>query len=92
MSGILKNKFVVGVDFDGTCVTHEYPKIGRDIGAVPVLKELKALIHYKMQLIGFKKTKYHYGELMKIQNKKVGRIVTNNTRISILMMLLWVAL
>lgn len=28
------------VDFDGTCVTHEYPHIGEDIGAVPVLKEL----------------------------------------------------
>lgn len=26
------------VDFDGTCVTHEYPKIGKDIGAGPVLK------------------------------------------------------
>lgn len=31
---------VIAVDFDGTCVTHEYPKIGRDIGAVPVLKKL----------------------------------------------------
>ena len=28
------------VDFDGTCVTHEYPKTGRDVGAVPVLKDL----------------------------------------------------
>lgn len=28
------------IDFDGTCVTHRYPKIGRDIGAVPVLKKL----------------------------------------------------
>lgn len=28
------------IDFDGTCVTHEYPYIGQDIGAVPVLKEL----------------------------------------------------
>lgn len=28
------------VDFDGTCVTHEYPFIGKDIGAVPVLKQL----------------------------------------------------
>lgn len=28
------------IDFDGTCVTHEYPKIGKDIGAVPVLKRL----------------------------------------------------
>lgn len=31
---------IIAVDFDGTCVTHEYPKIGRDIGAVPVLIEL----------------------------------------------------
>lgn len=28
------------IDFDGTCVTHEFPKIGKDIGALPVLKEL----------------------------------------------------
>lgn len=28
------------VDFDGTCVTHEYPNVGRDIGAVPVLRKL----------------------------------------------------
>ena len=29
---------IIALDFDGTCVTHEYPKIGKDIGAVPVLK------------------------------------------------------
>ena len=28
------------IDFDGTVVTHEFPKVGRDIGAVLVLKEL----------------------------------------------------
>lgn len=28
------------IDFDGTCVKHEFPEIGEDIGAVPVLKEL----------------------------------------------------
>ena len=28
------------VDFDGTCVTHEYPEIGREIGATAVLREL----------------------------------------------------
>ena len=32
----------VCVDFDGTCVTHEYPLIGMDVGAVPVLKKLVA--------------------------------------------------
>lgn len=31
---------VIGLDFDGTCVTHEYPQVGQDIGAVPVLKKL----------------------------------------------------
>lgn len=32
----------IAVDFDGTCVTHEYPHTGMDVGAVPVLKELAA--------------------------------------------------
>ena len=31
---------IIAVDFDGTCVTHEFPKVGKDIGAVPILKEL----------------------------------------------------
>lgn len=31
---------IIGLDFDGTVVTHRYPEIGDDIGAVPVLKEL----------------------------------------------------
>lgn len=30
----------IGLDFDGTVVTHDYPEIGKDIGAVPVLKKL----------------------------------------------------
>ena len=28
------------IDFDGTCTTHEFPKVGKDIGAIPVLKQL----------------------------------------------------
>lgn len=28
------------IDFDGTVVTHDFPKVGKDIGAVPVLKEM----------------------------------------------------
>lgn len=28
------------IDFDGTVVTHEYPKIGKNIGAIPVLRRL----------------------------------------------------
>jgi hypothetical protein len=30
----------IAVDFDGTCVTHDFPKIGKDIGAIPVLKKI----------------------------------------------------
>lgn len=31
---------IIAVDFDGTCVTHDFPKIGKPIGAVPVLHRL----------------------------------------------------
>jgi len=30
----------IAIDFDGTCVTHDYPRVGEDIGAVSVLKQL----------------------------------------------------
>ena len=36
---------VIAVDFDGTCVTHDFPKIGKNIGAVPVLKKLVSAGH-----------------------------------------------
>lgn len=28
------------IDFDGTCVTHDFPEIGKEIGAAQVLSEL----------------------------------------------------
>jgi len=31
---------VIAVDFDGTVVTHAYPGVGEDAGALPVLREL----------------------------------------------------
>lgn len=31
---------VIAIDFDGTCVTHEFPCIGKDIGAAHVLRRL----------------------------------------------------
>ncbi|MDR0303292.1 MAG: hypothetical protein LBH98_00750 [Chitinispirillales bacterium] len=31
---------LIAVDFDGTCVTHEYPNVGKDIGAQKILKRL----------------------------------------------------
>lgn len=30
----------IAIDFDGTVVTHDFPEVGKDIGAVPVLKRL----------------------------------------------------
>ena len=30
----------IAIDFDGTCVTHDYPRIGKEIGATEVLKRL----------------------------------------------------
>lgn len=35
----MKN-IVIAVDFDGTCVTHDFPNEGRNIGAPAVLKRL----------------------------------------------------
>lgn len=31
---------IIAIDFDGTCVTHDFPNIGKDIGSVEVLKQL----------------------------------------------------
>jgi hypothetical protein len=39
------NKIEILVDFDGTVVTHEFPSVGKDIGAVPILKKLVANGH-----------------------------------------------
>ena len=38
-------KLTILVDFDGTCCTHEFPAIGKDIGAAPVLRELVSAGH-----------------------------------------------
>ena len=36
----------IAVDFDGTCVKHNFPKLGEEIGAAPVLRELVANGHF----------------------------------------------
>lgn len=48
---------LVAVDFDGTCVTHDYPNIGKDIGAVPVLKKIVDAGH-KIILLTMRHGKY----------------------------------
>ena len=30
----------INIDFDGTVVTHDFPNVGKDIGAVPILRKL----------------------------------------------------
>jgi hypothetical protein len=36
----MKNMIEINLDIDGTIFTHDFPKIGKDIGAIPVLKAL----------------------------------------------------
>ena len=36
---------IINIDFDGSVVTHDYPNVGKDIGAIPVLKRLIAEGH-----------------------------------------------
>ena len=36
---------IIAIDFDGTCVTHEFPKVGKEVGAVPVLNKLVSQGH-----------------------------------------------
>jgi len=31
---------IISIDFDGTCVSHEFPKVGKDIGSIPVLMKM----------------------------------------------------
>ena len=40
----------IAIDFDGTCVSHEFPRVGNDIGSAHILRELVARGH---QLILF---------------------------------------
>lgn len=41
----MSKKKIIAIDFDGTCVAHRYPSIGKDIGAVPTLRQLTGQGH-----------------------------------------------
>ena len=42
----MKDKLLtIAIDFDGTCVSHEYPATGNNIGAIEVLKKLSKRGH-----------------------------------------------
>jgi hypothetical protein len=51
----------INVDFDGTVVTHAFPHIGKDIGAVLVLKALTDAGH-KLILFTMRSDRYKKGE------------------------------
>lgn len=36
---------IIAVDFDGTCVTHDFPKVGKNIGTEIVLKKFSDKEH-----------------------------------------------
>ena len=59
---------VIGIDFDGTCVSHEFPEIGKDIGAIPVLKELVAKGH---QLVLFTMRSNRKGDIVMKGGKEI---------------------
>ncbi len=39
------SNLTIGLDFDGTIVTHDYPRVGQDVGSKNVLKRLQAAGH-----------------------------------------------
>lgn len=61
----------INIDFDGTCVTHSFPTLGKDIGAVPVLKRLVAEGH---QLILFT-MRSDRKELEEVEDKDISNVV-----------------
>lgn len=65
---------IIAVDFDGTCVTHEFPYVGKEIGAAEVLKELTGKGH---KIILFTMRSHPEGI---DQNRTIGGdIISNNT-------------
>jgi hypothetical protein len=47
MIKLKKKPLIIAVDFNGTCMSYDYPNsIGKDIGAVPVLKKIVEAGHH----------------------------------------------
>ena len=69
---------IIAVDFDGTVVTHEYPKIGRDVGAVPVLRAILDKGH-QLILLTMRSGKLldEAGDWFKLKNLELWGVNTN---------------
>ena len=64
---------IIAIDFDGTVVTHAYPHMGMDAGAVPVLKELVAADNYsKKPSNGSRNRKFRCTPSMRIPDRSPG--------------------
>ena len=50
------------LDFDGTCTTHDFPRVGHDIGAQPVLRKLVERGH-RLILFTMRSNLITYGEI-----------------------------
>lgn len=61
-------KLDIVVDFDGTCTSHDFPRIGKPIGSVPVLKELVAAGH---RLILFTMRSDNSGQKVRTTHKEL---------------------
>ncbi len=53
----------IAIDFDGTCTTHNFPFLGKDIGAIPILKSLVKNGH-NLVLFTLRGTTFHDGKKM----------------------------
>lgn len=69
---------VVGLDFDGTCVTHEHPYVGTDIGAIPVINRLIKEFNAKIVLNTMRSGKYLEDALKWFKDNNINLYGINN--------------
>jgi hydroxymethylpyrimidine pyrophosphatase-like HAD family hydrolase len=53
----------IAIDFDGTCVTHEFPEVGEEIGATAVLKRLVKQGH-RLVLFTMRSNEQEHGDVL----------------------------
>jgi hypothetical protein len=61
---------IIAIDFDGTCVTHEFPEVGIDINSELVLRELIANGH-RLILFTMRSGKYLVDAVNWFKNKDI---------------------
>lgn len=64
----------IAIDFDGTCVTYEYPETGKDIGAEPILKKLVEKGH-NLILFTMRSDNNNYNDGLTVENDGLTKAV-----------------